>query len=443
MASGVPGDALVWERFVDKAVFKVQQRMFTPISKEALDQYSCLLSPTLYHEVIEERSANKLCGSPTCSEPITHDFRGQMRVSLVRKQLYSLEELNEFCSEGCLSRSKDFEAHLSDESLYGRPNIESLLKSLFPMLNDDDFRKLRRNHLLTNPALPLAPTVLVREISAPGNNPAQPKLPSRRRGPPPTAALEADSGEEVSSSSTAAQSASIVDGAAPASQSIQDGPLTTSSPLALDSKPSTAPDGPSELCDELRDLRLDGPQEDNTSDDGHQELCETKCLGPFALMWDALTDWITDRSLHYCRTGRLESLDDDADVENGGSDDEGEDESTWSAISAQRRSALHQLLAPVFPSAATGLRLTTTDPLHAVSELLNTFCYRKAIPSLDWKARQFLAYVLLHSLTPHLVSIRDNLATHGSTYVISLGFTPAEADILVGLFTPDGPACAG
>lgn len=30
-------------------------------------------------------------------------------------------------------------------------------------------RKLRRNHLLTNPALPLAPNVFVREISAPGN----------------------------------------------------------------------------------------------------------------------------------------------------------------------------------------------------------------------------------------------------------------------------------
>eukprot|EP00667_Euglena_gracilis_P025926 EG_transcript_30773 len=185
----VPGGKLVWERFVDKAVLKVQQRMFAPVSDEALPQFSRLLTGKLYQEVVEERAANRLCGLPTCDQPIQHDYTGQMRVSLARRQLYSLEALNQFCSESCLARSGEWERQLGEDSVYGRPGLGPVLRSLFPMLTDKDLRKLSNNQLLVSaegPTVPLAPEVKVREAAALGGKPGPPagvperRLPSRR-----------------------------------------------------------------------------------------------------------------------------------------------------------------------------------------------------------------------------------------------------------------------
>ena len=133
---GVAGAALVWERFVDKAILKVQQRMFTPITEQALQQFAQLLTVPLYREVVEERAAGRLCGYPACSEPIAHDYTGKMRISVTTRSLYSLEALNEFCSEACLVHSTKFERALSAESVYGRANLVPMLRTLFPALTE-------------------------------------------------------------------------------------------------------------------------------------------------------------------------------------------------------------------------------------------------------------------------------------------------------------------
>ena len=209
----------------------------------------------------------------------------------------------------------------------------------------------------------------------------------------------------------------------------------------------------------LQGLGLDSGED--TDDD--VPFDQSKCLGPFAILWDALSDWFTAEAARFCATGqRSEALpagrgavqeelaadgqqrteadacEPEADPQETEGDLEEAEPGTWSASAAQRRCALHRMLNDVFGVVGRALHLESTDAAHALGLLLDTFAYPKPIPPLSWKGRQLLLYVLLHGLVRHQRSLEGPLREHGPALVCKLGFTEAEVEVLVAVLKGEG-----
>lgn len=84
------------------------------VTEEELVDIGRNISRQQYLDVTEERSIEKLCGYPLCSEPLKDIIRQKYKISLVNKTVYDLTERKKFCSNQCYEASKHFQSQISE-----------------------------------------------------------------------------------------------------------------------------------------------------------------------------------------------------------------------------------------------------------------------------------------------------------------------------------------
>jgi hypothetical protein len=111
--------------------FEWQEKLSDPCSEETLIEAAAYLQPRHYHEVLEERDANHLCGYPPCDRP-PRPAGSKYKIDFKRKIVYDQSSLYLFCSQRCHAASKFFEAQLSTQPLHIRDRNQLPKVTLLP-----------------------------------------------------------------------------------------------------------------------------------------------------------------------------------------------------------------------------------------------------------------------------------------------------------------------
>ena len=103
---------------IDKKIFYIQSKLLDDSDDKHTEKFlveaQMWFQPRNYLDVIEERSNDGRCGSPTCSNPITRpsDVSAILKISYKEKRLYEIGRSKLFCCSTCLQKSAVFEASL-------------------------------------------------------------------------------------------------------------------------------------------------------------------------------------------------------------------------------------------------------------------------------------------------------------------------------------------
>ncbi|KAJ1968096.1 hypothetical protein IWQ62_001451 [Dispira parvispora] len=115
----------------DKLSFLWIEKLLVPVNENILCQAANYLLPAYYHDVLEERQTQNLCGYPLCRKPCMKSLP-KYKIDARRRKVYDQTELSFFCSKICRAASKFYEAQLSAEPLYVRDRNQPLQISLLP-----------------------------------------------------------------------------------------------------------------------------------------------------------------------------------------------------------------------------------------------------------------------------------------------------------------------
>ncbi|KAI8870380.1 hypothetical protein GQ42DRAFT_162752 [Ramicandelaber brevisporus] len=112
--------------------FKWQEKLFgsDSVSIEVMTEAKQFMLPGHYEEVVEERAVEGLCGLPTCSNASREAAQRKLgkkvskkRISFVTGIVTDLTEMLQYCSDKCMTESREYSASLSTEPLATRPGI--------------------------------------------------------------------------------------------------------------------------------------------------------------------------------------------------------------------------------------------------------------------------------------------------------------------------------
>ncbi|PRP82435.1 putative RNA polymerase II subunit B1 CTD phosphatase RPAP2-like [Planoprotostelium fungivorum] len=111
----------------EKETFKRQEKLIYQPSSSAAYLVDCAsyLQKGHYDDVITERALARVCGYPTCSNEIKEATQSKQKyhISLSKKQVFTQEELELYCSEKCLVSSRFYAAQLSETPVYLRTGL--------------------------------------------------------------------------------------------------------------------------------------------------------------------------------------------------------------------------------------------------------------------------------------------------------------------------------
>jgi len=78
-----------------------------------------------YNDVVEERSADNICGLPTCANELPQTKK--QKFGIVNNRVYDLEERKKFCSSKCFSVSNLLKKQIPDAPLWARHQCEPVV----------------------------------------------------------------------------------------------------------------------------------------------------------------------------------------------------------------------------------------------------------------------------------------------------------------------------
>mmetsp|Transcript_4085 Transcript_4085/g.4218 ORF Transcript_4085/g.4218 Transcript_4085/m.4218 type:complete len:617 (-) Transcript_4085:838-2688(-) len=105
---------------VDRKIHHIQSNLIEKSSETSFEQSfieaKLWFQPRHYVEVIDERSNEGMCGSPTCCNSISkpQDLAASLKISYKEKRLYEVGRSKLFCCNACFKDSAMFEATLVD-----------------------------------------------------------------------------------------------------------------------------------------------------------------------------------------------------------------------------------------------------------------------------------------------------------------------------------------
>ena len=94
-----------------------------------------LLRPSTYKEIIEERSALKLCGLPTCGTKLKSvpTNKTYYRLNLHKKEIFE-EKDSYFCCKECCAKSMEFESNLEDVAVQFKSHTLEQIKQALQII---------------------------------------------------------------------------------------------------------------------------------------------------------------------------------------------------------------------------------------------------------------------------------------------------------------------
>ena len=93
-------------------------------SKEKMEGMATFLKPSQYSEIVEERSADNLCGLPTCSRKLNSSNKlPPLVIDKKNQRILDSTPLLSFCSKECLISSRVYSNKLNDTPLHLRQDI--------------------------------------------------------------------------------------------------------------------------------------------------------------------------------------------------------------------------------------------------------------------------------------------------------------------------------
>lgn len=104
----------------DRKIHHIQSELIEKSSETSFEQSlieaKLWFQPRHYVEVVDERSNEGTCGSPTCSNSISkpQDLAASLKISYKEKRLYEVGRSKLFCCNACFKNSALFEATLID-----------------------------------------------------------------------------------------------------------------------------------------------------------------------------------------------------------------------------------------------------------------------------------------------------------------------------------------
>ncbi|XP_054720970.1 putative RNA polymerase II subunit B1 CTD phosphatase RPAP2 homolog [Uloborus diversus] len=104
---------------IKKIVFKIIEEMLEKeISEDWFLENCPKLCTTEYEDVIVERSIDRLCGYPLCSNSIKQVKKQIYHICCLDNKVYDLTERKYFCSSECFKASNILKHQLSSLPLY-------------------------------------------------------------------------------------------------------------------------------------------------------------------------------------------------------------------------------------------------------------------------------------------------------------------------------------
>ena len=119
-----------------------EELMFTPtVGRERLREAADAMQPHQYDDVVTERSIERRCGYPVCSNALVR--RRNYNTHITKSGgIIPVADLDQYCSEKCYVASQYFRHQLSNEPVYLRSKGAS---DAVQLMHDDDVTALAEN----------------------------------------------------------------------------------------------------------------------------------------------------------------------------------------------------------------------------------------------------------------------------------------------------------
>eukprot|EP01103_Thecamoeba_quadrilineata_P020514 TRINITY_DN884_c0_g3_i1.p1 TRINITY_DN884_c0_g3~~TRINITY_DN884_c0_g3_i1.p1 ORF type:complete len:458 (+),score=116.85 TRINITY_DN884_c0_g3_i1:53-1426(+) len=388
----------------EKKAFQIQENLIEPgVSLDYLNSVIDYLYPTHYVDVIEERTTDKICGYPPCSNPLPKNILAKYTISVSKHTVYENIDRAHFCSDECLVNSRLFQAKLSEEPI----------------------------HLRT-----LKPESLRIEIKERDVSQDVVKAPSLDT----THLVEIDVKKQTQKAGTAKKGKMVkFDASAVTDKQKVDTGSRSKVPLQLSIKEREV----TEISEKLPALEL---EEDTENTKPTPKLTEKKKknkeiqikLSPFGLLWSTLSDWYTSATGNFLRelatkAQREENEKEEEKKENEKKEAEGDVvpdlEDLWKDPSEEavderasalalgihvptqqnkRLEVLSAMIAKQLPEITQRVGFRVAIDAH-LSGLVRTFRLEKALPTLSPPLWSILTLILFHVISVHCETLMVDL----------------------------------
>jgi len=114
-------ESLKGQRVLEENALRiVAELVYKTITEDQFIHIGQQITPSVYDDIIEERSIEKICGYPVCCNALTNTKKQKYYLSLKDKAVYDITVRKCFCSDYCFCASKHFRSQISITPLWLR-----------------------------------------------------------------------------------------------------------------------------------------------------------------------------------------------------------------------------------------------------------------------------------------------------------------------------------